>query len=136
MPISSQISRGRAGLHLPEKMKEDAFKITTDETWHAQFTYDTLKQVERRTGVPTHMPETPQFVESLDRIHRRIDPDLRGIDELVFAVVSETLISNMLAEIPRDERLPVSVRELVADHAEDEGKHHAYFSSLLEYVGT
>ncbi|WP_149184484.1 diiron oxygenase [Streptomyces sp. TRM49041] len=134
IPISSQISRGRAGLHLPERMKEDAFKISTDEAWHAQFTYDMLKQVERQTGVPAHMPELPQFIERLDRVHRHMDPDLRGIDELIFAVVSETLISNMLADLPRDERLPKAVRELVADHAEDEGKHHAYFSSLLEYV--
>src|SRR6185295_14101103 len=36
--------------------------------------------------------------------------------------------------IPSDPRVVMAVRELVADHAEDEGRHHAYFSRLLEFT--
>jgi hypothetical protein len=48
--------------------------------------------------------------------------------------VSETLVSSILTDLPHDRRLPQAVRDVVADHAEDEGKHHAYFRSLLPYL--
>jgi P-aminobenzoate N-oxygenase AurF len=134
IPVAAKISRGRAGLALPEAMRHDAFKIVTDEAWHAQFSFDLMRQVQAETGVNPHLPELPQFVDRLDAIHRRLEPDLRGLENLIFSIVSETLISTILAELPRDDRLPAGVREMVQDHAEDEGRHHAYFRSLLTYL--
>lgn len=133
IPIASKISRGKAGLALPPQMREDAFKIVTDEAWHAQFSYDLMNQVASKTGVSPRLPELPRFVTRLDRIRSGLPPGVRGAEALVFAVVSETLISVILAEIPRDQRLPWAVRESVRDHAEDEGRHHAYFRSVLDY---
>jgi hypothetical protein len=134
IPVTSMISLGREGLQLPEAMRQDAFKITTDEAWHAQFSYDLLKEVECATGVPRRMPAAPQFATRLAEIRRQLNPSLRALATLAFAVVSETLISATLADLPKDQRLPAAVRELVADHAEDEGKHHAYFSTILKYL--
>jgi hypothetical protein len=133
IPITSKISRGRSGLLLPEQMREDAYKIATDEAWHAQFSYDLIRQVESATGVTRRLPDLPAFVGRLDRIRSLLPDGVRGAEGLMFAVVSETLISSILAELPRDKRLPAAVRELVRDHAEDEGRHHAYFRSLLGY---
>jgi para-aminobenzoate N-oxygenase AurF len=133
MPVVAKISRGRVGLELPVAMREDAFKIATDEAWHAQFSYDLMRQVVDETGVVCRLPELPQFVERLDAIRNRLDPDVRGTESLLFAIVSETLISSILADIPRDDRLPTAVRQLVGDHAEDEGRHHAYFRTFLNY---
>lgn len=56
------------------------------------------------------------------------------MEGLLFAIVSETLISGMLSQIPRDDRLPLSVRNIVRDHAEDEGRHHVYFRTLLTHL--
>ena len=53
---------------------------------------------------------------------------------IFFTIVSETLISSILSGIPSDPRVVTAVRELVADHAQDEGVHHAYFSRLLEFT--
>ncbi len=53
---------------------------------------------------------------------------------IFFTIVSETLISAILSGIPSDPRVVTAVRELVADHAQDEGRHHAYFSRLLEFT--
>lgn len=133
IPVASKISRGKAGVALPPQMREDAFKIVTDEAWHAQFSYDLMNQVVSKTGVLPRLPELPGFVTRLDRIRSALPQGVRGAEALVFAVVSETLISVILAEIPRDQRLPVAVRESVRDHAEDEGRHHAYFRSVLDY---
>ncbi|MEV4915850.1 diiron oxygenase [Streptomyces tirandamycinicus] len=133
MPVTMSISRGKSGLHLPVAMRQDALKITTDEAWHAQFSFDLARQVEETTGVGECLPDEPAFLERLSRVEASLDHDLRGMGRLAFSIVSETLISAILADLPRDNRLPDAVRELVQDHAEDEGKHHAYFRSLLEY---
>ncbi len=131
MPVTMNVSRGRAGLVVPAEMRTDAFKITTDEAWHAQFSDDLLTQVVDETGIAPVTLAVPRFIERLDEIRHRLEPGLRGAQDLLFSIVSETLISSLLADIPKDTRVPTAVREMVADHAEDEGKHHAYFRQLL-----
>ena len=115
-------------------MRADAFKIVTDEAWHAQFSFDLISEVAAATGVAHEPAGAPAFAGRLDAIRRRLPPDVRGAEALLFAVVSETLISRMLADLPRDSRLPVAVRESIRDHAADEGRHHAYFTSLLRVL--
>ncbi|AWZ06337.1 MULTISPECIES: diiron oxygenase [unclassified Streptomyces] len=134
IPVTGHISRGMSGLDLPEPMRLDAFKIVTDEAWHAQFTYEILRQVRTRTGIAPALPETPTFTAELARIHEELPSQIRGLDEMLFAIVSETLISSILDDLPADRRLPEGVREMVADHAVDEAKHHSYFSTLLRYL--
>ncbi|MER8031637.1 diiron oxygenase [Streptomyces bauhiniae] len=112
----------------------DAFKIVTDEAWHAQFTYEVLRSVRNRTRIAPVFPETPTFTSELARIHEELPSQIRGLDEMLFAIVSETLISSVLDELPQDKRLPEGVRDMVADHAVDEAKHHSYFSTLLRFL--
>lgn len=133
LPVTSRISRGRLGLDIPCAMQRDAFKITTDEAWHAQFSYDLIDQVEQRTGV-TYAPSEPSFLGRLDAVHSAAAPRVHGLDDVMFAVVSETLISSLLSQLPTDARLPAAVRETVTDHALDEGRHHAYFKTLLGLI--
>ncbi|MFI5868325.1 diiron oxygenase [Streptomyces sp. NPDC051546] len=134
IPVTGHISRGMSGLDLPEHMLLDAFKIVTDEAWHAQFTYEILRDVRTRTRIAPALPDPPTFTDELARIHDELPSQVRGLDELLFAIVSETLISSILDELPQDKRLPEAVREMVADHAVDEAKHHSYFSTLLRFL--
>ncbi|MBT2395734.1 diiron oxygenase [Streptomyces sp. ISL-100] len=133
VPVTSDISLGRSGLHLPARMRRDAFNISTDEAWHAQFSHDLIVQVESETSVRALSNPEPAFLRRLAEIEQDLDDDTRAMSALLFAVVSETLISALLSDLPKDRRLPPAVREAVADHAEDEGRHHAYFKSLLYY---
>ncbi len=132
IPVASMISRGRSGLPVSKSMRGDAYKIVTDEAWHAQFSYDLAEDVCKATGVaqPARR-EAPAFLQRLDGIRTRVPAHLLGLEALLFSVVSETLISGVLSELPRDERLPKPVRDLIRDHAEDEGRHHAYFRTVL-----
>jgi P-aminobenzoate N-oxygenase AurF len=130
VPVTTEIARGRSGLDLPEQMQADAFAIATDEAWHAQFSYDLIRQVAAATGIPGR-PDPPAFVDRLERINAELDPDLRGLRGLLFATVSETLVSAILCDLPHDRRLPRAVRDSIRDHAEDEGKHHAYFRTVI-----
>ncbi|MFD7383067.1 diiron oxygenase [Streptomyces anulatus] len=137
IPVATKISRGRSGLFLPGRMMSDAYKIVTDESWHAQFSHEFTCEIETETGVPWSLRGTsapPAFLLRLDEIRGRLPRDLRGVEGLLFGIVSETLISGMLSEIPRDDRLPLSVRNVIRDHAEDEGRHHVYFRSLLAHL--
>ncbi|HEX2417102.1 MAG TPA: diiron oxygenase, partial [Micromonosporaceae bacterium] len=88
---------------------------------------------ERETGVTWQQGGLPAFIPRLDAIRVRLPEHLRGAEGLLFSVVSETLISSILADVPRDRRLPQTVREVIRDHAEDEGRHHAYFRTVLHH---
>jgi hypothetical protein len=45
--------------------------------------------------------------------------------------VSETLVTKILRDIPRDPRVAPLVREVIGDHARDEGTHSVYFHWLF-----
>ncbi len=134
VPVASAIARGRSGLELPAQMCADAFKIATDEAWHAQFSYDLMAQLAEATSIEPRGAADPAFMVRLARIREQVPADLLPACELLVAVVSETLISRILSDLPHERRLPRAVREVVADHAYDEGKHHAYFRSLLQFL--
>ena len=134
IPVTTAISLGRSGVEMDARMQADAFAITTDEAWHAQFSHDFIDQVHSASGVPPLRPGTPAFVHRLAEIRFSLPPDARRLVDLFFAVVSETLISSILTDIPCDRRLPTALRELVTDHAADEGRHHAFFRSFLRAI--
>lgn len=136
LPVTARISLGESGVALPAEMVADAFKITTDEAWHAQFSHEFSGAVARVTGITADAVVQPQFVTRLEFIRQSFEADLRNLVDLMFAVVSETLVSALLSEIPNDKRLPGPVRALIADHAADEGRHHAYFHSFLPFLWT
>ena len=136
LPVTLRISRGPAvsGLDLPVAMRADAFRITTDEAWHAQFCYEFMHQVGQRTGAAPVAIVDPAFAVQLDRARESFGPAHHALADLAFACVSETLISGFLASVPRDRRLPAPVRQVIADHASDEGRHHAYFRGFLKQL--
>lgn len=133
-PVAQRISRRRVGVRLPSKMQEDAYKICTDEAWHAQFSDDLQRQIEQATRVLSVLPQYPAFMERLAHTEHMLGSADNGLARLFFAIVSETLISSFLADIPSDPTVIFPVRELVADHAMDEGRHHAYFAQVLQWV--
>lgn len=131
IPVATSIARGRGGFSAPPEMRSDAFKIVTDEAWHAQFSDSLAGQLQTRTGVPP-LEHMPAFQRRLDRLlAEEVTPDLRRAANVLVAICSETLISSLLATLPNDPRLPEAVSATVRDHAEDEGRHHAYFRSVL-----
>lgn len=136
VPVASQIASDRLNIELPAAFRADAFKICTDEAWHAQFSYDFMSDVAAVTGIEPRALVTPGYTRKVSRAREMLDPSLRPLLDIFFAVVTETLISRLLSDIPKDRRLVPEVCEIVADHAEDEGRHHAYFRSLVQYLWT
>ncbi|MEH0973144.1 diiron oxygenase [Micromonospora sp. CPCC 205546] len=134
LPVTALIGVDRSGVELPEAMRRDAMAITTDEAWHGQFTADLMRRIHAQTSVAPSLPATYEFQRTRDRLRDSVAPALRPAFDLLVTYVSETLISTRLMSMPRDGRLPGYVREVVADHCEDERRHHAYFRAFLPYL--
>lgn len=132
-PICAQASRRRLGFDLPARMAADAFAIYTDEAWHAQTSSCVSRQVAARTGVQPVELGSHAFSRRL-AAQRHAAPELARLLTLSAAIVSESLISAILTDLPRDPTVSPAVRGLVAEHAADEGIHRAYFTQLLECI--
>jgi hypothetical protein len=132
--VASRIALGKTGFDLPADMMHDAYKLYCDEAYHALFSADLKRQVEDVTGITSAPLGVPHALKCLRNIQLASPRELRALIKLFFVIVSETLISATLIQIPRDGRVVSPVRKMVADHAEDEGRHHAYFASVLEVV--
>lgn len=128
------IAHGTVGVPLPEEMRFDAFKLYCDEAYHALFCADLARQVQARTGVSPALADQPYFLRRLGEILEQLPAELRALVELVFVIVSETLISATLAEPAKDQTVVPAVREVMSDHAVDEGRHHTYFVIFLRYL--
>ncbi|MFC7930737.1 diiron oxygenase [Streptomyces cinereoruber] len=128
------IAHGTIGVRLPEAMRLDAFKIYCDEAYHALSSADLAAQVRRATDVRAELPEVPYFVTRLERYLEETPDDLTALTEILFVIVSETLITAQLSEMGNDRSIVPAVREAVRDHALDEGRHHAYFAVFLRHL--
>lgn len=133
-PVLLEIAHDGLAVEFASDMRFDAHKIYCDEAYHALFSMDLKKQIVTATGVqPIAAPE-PSFMRRLRLSYDAVPAELRGLASLCFAVVSETLISALLSQIPADPTVVDPVRLIVADHARDERYHHAYFSKVLPFV--
>jgi hypothetical protein len=131
--VALGVARGTIGVPLPPEMRFDAYKIYCDEAYHALFSVDLARQVTAELDVPGADAE-PMFLRRLRELLERTDPALRNLVELLFVVVSETLISATLTDLPSDAGVRPAVRDVVRDHALDEGRHHAYFAAFLRHL--
>jgi hypothetical protein len=114
-------------------MKDDALKIYVDEGGHAEMSHVLMIEVEKTTKVG-RLKIQPVFLKTLDDLVGREEPEYHSMIKLFFVIISETLITGTLVKLPKDETVQTAVRELASDHATDEGRHHAYFREVFEYV--
>jgi hypothetical protein len=128
------IVHGSVQVPVPEEMRLDGLKLYCDEAYHALFSADLARQVRLRTSVTPQLPAEPFFLRRLRELTRALPPGERTLAELLFVIVSETLISATLAEMPSDDDVSPAVRGTVRDHASDEGRHHAYFAAFLRHL--
>jgi para-aminobenzoate N-oxygenase AurF len=132
--VLRRIASGRVGIGVPQQMRLDAYRLYCDEAYHALFSADLASQVEAVTGIAPGDAGPPAFIRCLRRVRASRTPALRRIADMLFVVVSETLISGTLKESWRDARVVTVVREVLGDHAEDEERHHVYFSAFFELL--
>jgi P-aminobenzoate N-oxygenase AurF len=118
-------------LPLPRPVKTDAYKIYTDEGYHALMSAEARQKIHCETGVAEiELPVARTQMAILDQI-AVLPASIQDAGLFCAAAVNETLISANLAQA-NDRRLIPAVRKLIADHADDEAVHHVFFSSVFE----
>ncbi|MEV5953050.1 diiron oxygenase [Streptomyces sp. NPDC051987] len=130
------VANARTGLDLPAALRPDAFKVYCDEGYHALYSLDLADQIAAATGIPVPDEDYGGFVDRLRASARRALPDAPALAALLQAVVFETLITAVLNEVPGDPAVVGVVRDLLRDHARDEGRHHRFFSALFRELWT
>jgi len=131
--VTKDLSRRVFWAELPAYMYRGAGRIYTDEAFHAQESDAVLEGIVSSTGIEPEFLHRPRFLTNLDLLCSNLDSGRRRLAMHGFAIVSETLISAILADIPNDPSVVPAVRDFVREHARDEGRHHVYFSELLRY---
>lgn len=124
----------KTGFELPEEMLYDAYKIYCDEAYHSLFCADLKSQIQAATGVTPNPFDFHAFLFKLEKIQAAVPAELKPTTRLFIVILFETLISLILHQIPRDEKVISAVRQSVADHADDEARHHSYFSTMLDII--
>jgi hypothetical protein len=118
---------------LPDEMRADALKIYTDEAGHAQMAYSLRQMIEDATGVKS-LQLRPAFLETFRVLVNESSPRYEALLTICFAIVSETLITGSLKQVPQDGAVQEAVRNFAHHHAEDEARHHHYFRQLCEML--
>ncbi|MEV5981319.1 diiron oxygenase [Streptomyces sp. NPDC052114] len=129
---TERIADGRSGLALPAPVRLDAYRIYCDEGYHALFSLDVVEQIAEATGIPPLPYAFDPFLNRLDGIGAELLSGEPVLAQLLQVVVFETLVTSVLNEVPKDRAVLPVVREIVRDHARDEGHHHVYFSRFFE----
>ena len=133
-PVLADVSKGFVNIQLSPQLRLDAHRIYVDEAYHALAAVDVAQQISAATATPYKRTGQHEFVQRLQRTLERVNTEESRLLALAAATVSETLISGTLSQIPQDESVATVVRQTVAEHAEDERTHHAYFVKLHEVV--
>lgn len=127
---TQRIADNKSGLELSRRIRMDAFKICVDENYHALYSMDAVDQIERRSGIKSLEYTFKPFLAGLDGVADK-HPEHRQLIQLLQVVVFETLITALLNDVPKDPGVITLVRDIVKDHAVDEGRHHAYFAEFF-----
>jgi hypothetical protein len=124
----------KTGFDLPEAMLFDAYKIYCDEAYHSLFCADLKSQIQVVTGIAPNPLDFQAFLLKLEKVQAAVPAELKPTTRLFIVILFETLISLILHQIPRDPQVMSAVRESVFQHAEDEARHHSYFSNFLDII--
>jgi hypothetical protein len=129
-----RIATGQLPFSFPKQMQLDAYKIYSDEAYHSLCSADMVQQILEATKLDHDSRQEFELFNFFDETGKNYSDELRNLIELFFVIVSEILITSLLIKIQADRRVVTAVRKLVADHAEDEGRHRNYFIKINEIV--
>jgi hypothetical protein len=130
-PVAYMLGRRKLDFSLAPAVLVDARKIAVDEMHHALFAAGFVGEISTLSGVDPLPVQRPSFLLELDTIKSLHESRHVPLLMLGFAIISETLITSTLTQVPNDDRVVAGVRTILKDHAEDEARHHVYFAEIL-----
>ena len=131
-PVCSNLAQGNAPIDLTLQQCNDALKIYCDEGGHALFVELFSTQVKQTFSLEDSVLGRPIFDKVIENIIAENQTQLStDLIKLFFVSISETLVTKILKQVPKDPKVANVVRNVIGDHAADEALHSAYFQSLF-----
>ncbi|MFI0411664.1 diiron oxygenase [Actinomadura sp. 3N508] len=135
-PVAAMIAENRLPVPMKDDARLDAYRIYCDEAYHALCTFDAVRQLATITRVPDPGYDFTTIRRQLEFANPANDSGFRELVKVLQVVVFETVLTNMMHDIPQDPQIHPFVREIVRDHAYDESAHHAYFAKFFRELWT
>lgn len=133
--VTKAIGLQRSVVAVPANMALDAHILYTDEGYHAQFSFDLLRQLECKSGYKYRAEYTPRCVRALWSVLKDLDSDSdKRLMHVVFVIVTEMMITSMLKDERNREGVPSALDEAWGDHAADEARHHLFYREFLKLL--
>ena len=126
------IVHGELGVCIPQRMKNAALQLYTDEGYHALFSNSLAEQIAAFYGM-VDRPVMPQRITRLHALLERTPDRHKPLAWFLTGFVSETIIAKDLLDICRD-ALVDGVQEMLRDHLADEARHSRYFCEVFHYL--
>ena len=133
-PVLLDIAYERIPVIFPKTMKHDALAIYMEEANHAHVADDLTDQISRAMKIRLLPSPSPAFHQRLSAIEKKVESKDRWLISFLFAVVTETSITGILSQVPRQPSVLTAVREVLHDHAIDEAKHASFFTAAFKIL--
>ncbi len=124
------LAKGQLLPWLTSAQRQQALAIGKEETEHARSHRAAIAYVRTATGVDVPQ-RRPAFLARLAHLRSNAPGCIRRWVDLLFVIVSETLITKNLTYLRRAAGLRPWVRHFAARHARDEARHNAFFRRLF-----
>jgi hypothetical protein len=122
----------RLNFDIPNKAKEDLYKIATDEAFHAEQSLTYLNGLKQQFEIQLQDDNIPPiFIQKLELQKRNsVYGEIIDLLPILFGIITETRISIELGKFAKNVQLENSVREICLSHAVDEVVHSSQFQAL------
>ena len=113
---------------LSDEARQDAHLIYTDEGGHSEFCFEFATRLRSQAEIDDEQPLAADgsFAERL--VGRE---EQAGLIRLFWSLTTEMLVTPHLLSLANDRSVQPSVRKICRDHADDEARHHVFFSQVL-----
>jgi len=134
VPLCNSLSREELGFKVTPTIKDSARKIAVDEMYHSMFISTMEEQICEYTKCKPIAKKKPRYLTMFHEMLANKPKSSQNLLHTFFVIVSETLITSTLREVPSDKTVHYLVRQNIQNHFEDEAMHHLFFSQLLMYL--
>ncbi|WDG81096.1 diiron oxygenase [Pseudomonas chlororaphis] len=126
------IAKNRFAIAFPFACRYDAMTVVVDEDYHALVAMDFMQQTIAMSGIePIELPREIELSRAIPAALRQAPEHLRDAVELICVAIAENTVTNDVAAFAKDDTVKPSIKGLMADHLQDEGRHSGFWSRLV-----
>ena len=133
--VANKLALDKYDFELPESVRLDAFKVYTDEAYHAYYTQKIAIQIREYYGIGEADidPYIKGYFQKIDKLVTQFGDEHRELCMLALVIVGECQI---VSDISREMKQIVyePIRVMFRDHMQDEAFHAKFFHVVFEKV--